>query len=138
MAPKVIKRPACRGKKTKLVRHLTEAELQDLLVDLAPKTEGRVVVQYCCIKHGTSIIEFPGDELLTFEGELTYELRLPDGWEYHGDLGPWQQRSGIFVGPPETLVEAENAIADLFVRYLSYGCISMFEAKMDVRPTLPD
>eukprot|EP00413_Alexandrium_margalefii_P010128 CAMPEP_0204533212 /NCGR_PEP_ID=MMETSP0661-20131031/12159_1 /ASSEMBLY_ACC=CAM_ASM_000606 /TAXON_ID=109239 /ORGANISM="Alexandrium margalefi, Strain AMGDE01CS-322" /LENGTH=142 /DNA_ID=CAMNT_0051539535 /DNA_START=48 /DNA_END=476 /DNA_ORIENTATION=+ len=134
---KVLKRPACRASKTaKLARRLADSGLQDLLDDLAPRTEGRVVVQYRCVRLGSSLVDFPSDELLTYEGEHPYELSLPGGWEYHGDLGPWQQRSGIFVGPPETLFEAERVIADLYVRYLSYGCITMFEAKMDIRPTL--
>mmetsp|Transcript_90504 Transcript_90504/g.251572 ORF Transcript_90504/g.251572 Transcript_90504/m.251572 type:complete len:494 (+) Transcript_90504:108-1589(+) len=132
----VIKRPALRTiKNPKLVRRLAKnAELQELLEVLEPRTEGRVVVHYRCVQRGNVLVEFPTDDLLTNEGEKPYELQLPDGWEYHGDLGPWQQRSGVFVGPSETLFEAKRAIADLYVRYVSYGCVSMFEAKVDVRP----
>mmetsp|Transcript_100265 Transcript_100265/g.323518 ORF Transcript_100265/g.323518 Transcript_100265/m.323518 type:complete len:139 (-) Transcript_100265:164-580(-) len=137
MAPKVMKRPAaCTKKKRRAwgMGLVDRASLQELLNDLEPKTEGRIVVRYACVQRDNVLGGLPTDDKLTQAGEETYELKLPDSWEYHGDMGPWQQRSGVFVGPPETVIEAKAAIEDLYARYVSYGCVSTFEADMDVRP----
>mmetsp|Transcript_46496 Transcript_46496/g.104511 ORF Transcript_46496/g.104511 Transcript_46496/m.104511 type:complete len:148 (-) Transcript_46496:40-483(-) len=146
MVIKVLKRPAARLQKKPARAPVAggspppaeEAhDWEDLLEDLAPTTEGRIVVLYHVVQEDEDedeLMAIPCDDELTREGEATYEMRLPDGWELQGEMGPGQLRSSIFVGPPELVFEARNTVSDLYGRYVQFGCVSSFEIKVDIRP----